>query len=282
MPPGVAPAEPDRVGAPVPDVSVVIPTFRRERLLLETIASALAQGGVALEVLVVDDSPEGSARPAVEAVADPRLRYLHRAQPSGGRPALVRNEGAARCAARNVQFLDDDDLLMAGALSALSRALDGSRAGVAFGAVEPFGASPDEVERERAYFARAAAAAQSARGRLGMVRRLLFEPALLVCSACMVRRTCLDPLGGFDATLEVCEDTDFFTRAIRAFGCVYLPRTVLRYRVGGAKLSTTSASDGRFDRSYRILHGKYREQHGALEFYALKAGARVARAVGRH
>jgi len=280
-PPATA-AEPVRVGAKVPGVSVVIPTFRREALLVEAIASALAQGEVDLEVVVVDDSPEGSARSAVERVGDPRLRYFHRGQSSGGRPALVRNDGVARSAGRNVLFLDDDDVLTVGALGALSRALDGSRVGVAFGAIEPVGACPEEVERERAYFRRAAAAARSARGRLGMVRRLLFEPALLVCSACMVRRACLEPLGGFDPTLEVCEDTEFFTRAIRAFGCVFLPQTVIHYRVGGAKLSTAQASDGRFERAYRIFHGKYRERQGALEFYALKLGALVARSWARH
>ena len=43
------------------DVSVVIPTFRRPALLREAIASVRAQSGVAVELIVVDDSPEGSA-----------------------------------------------------------------------------------------------------------------------------------------------------------------------------------------------------------------------------
>jgi glycosyltransferase involved in cell wall biosynthesis len=76
------------------DVSVIIPTFHREKQLLEAIGSAQRQGGVTLEIIVVDDSPDASARDAVAALGDSRVRYVLRPQPSGGRPALVRNDGA--------------------------------------------------------------------------------------------------------------------------------------------------------------------------------------------
>ena len=74
------------------DVSVVIPTFHREAQLLEAIGSVLSQSGVSLHIIVVDDSAEQTARAAVSSVQDPRLHYIARREPSGGRPALVRNE----------------------------------------------------------------------------------------------------------------------------------------------------------------------------------------------
>src|SRR5690606_28623032 len=68
------------------DVSVIIPTFHRERELVEAIDSALSQQGVEVEVIVLDDSPEASARSVAAAIDDPRVRYVARATPSGGRP----------------------------------------------------------------------------------------------------------------------------------------------------------------------------------------------------
>lgn len=58
----------------VVDVSVVIPTSRRERQVLAAVASALAQTGVGVEVVVVDDSPEGSARAPIATLTGRRLR----------------------------------------------------------------------------------------------------------------------------------------------------------------------------------------------------------------
>ena len=106
------------------DISIVIPTFHRETLLVEAMASVLCQRDVSLELIVVDDSAEGSARYAASSLADPRVQYLARLEPSNGRPALARNDGAAVAQGRYLYFLDDDDLLEPGALATLSAALD--------------------------------------------------------------------------------------------------------------------------------------------------------------
>src|SRR5260221_10766659 len=108
----------------MPDVSVIVPTFRRPVQLKEAIASALAQSEVSLEVIVVDDSPEGSARAAVEGLGDARVRYLKHEPPSGGVPGRVRNAGWPLAQGRFVQFLDDDDRVAEGAHQAMVEALE--------------------------------------------------------------------------------------------------------------------------------------------------------------
>jgi GT2 family glycosyltransferase len=257
------------------DVSVVIPTFRREREVVLAIESALTQKAVSLEVIVLDDSPEGSAREAVEAVHDSRVRYVKRSVPSGGAPAIVRNEGARLASGAFLHFLDDDDRLVAGALAALVGALERSGRGVAFGYVVPFGDDEVVLARQKKYFERARASARRRVSRIDMTARLLFETTLLVNSACIVRQSCFESVGGYDAGVRRCEDVDFYLRAIRAHGFSYVDRPVLEYRTGASSLMHDLADNTKVEESYRKIHAKYRSSYGAVELYALKAFARL-------
>lgn len=91
---------------PEPQVSVVIPTRDRPELVARAVATALAQEGVALEVIVVDD---GSVPPASPPqLGDPRVRVLRHARSLG--VAAARNAGIGAARSEWVAFLDDDDL----------------------------------------------------------------------------------------------------------------------------------------------------------------------------
>ena len=133
------------------DVTVIMPTFRREKLVVEAITSALDQTGVSLEVVVLDDTAEGTAREAVGGIADPRVRYVKRDVPSGGRPAVARNEGMQMARGAFLHCLDDRRRrLYEGALAALHEPLARDPAlGVSYGYVVPFGDDPAAVEQER-------------------------------------------------------------------------------------------------------------------------------------
>lgn len=259
-----------------PDVSVITPTFRREREVVEALQSVLSQQGVSVESIVIDDSPDGSADAAVAQVGDPRVRYVRQAMPSGGRPALVRNHGLGLASGRYISFLDDDDRLMPGALETLVRALDEDPcAGVAFGTVEPFGNDEDVLRAQQAYFRSASSRARSRRRMPALVATLLFQNTVLVNSACVIRRECVSKLGGYDPEISRCEDVEFYMRAIRRFGFVFVDRPVLEYRTGAPSLMHSMVDDGPLRRSYALTHRKYRETHGALEFFALKALAKL-------
>src|SRR5271155_2191838 len=101
------------------DFSVVIPTYRRPIELAEAIRSVLNQSGVRVEILVVDDSPEESARKTVESFRDVRVTYLKNPEPTGGVPSVVRNLGWPRTTGTFAHFLDDDDIVTDGHYSAV-------------------------------------------------------------------------------------------------------------------------------------------------------------------
>lgn len=257
-----------------PTVSVVIPTFHREHMVVEAIQSALAQTGVTVEVIVVDDSAEGSARRAVLDLHDDRVRYVARASPSGGNPCLVRNDGLSLARGRFVTFLDDDDRLTAGALAALAGALDRApRAGVALGVVDPFGPDAAVLAHERAYFERAANRLRACKGRFDAVACLLFADAPIINSACMIRRDLARTLGGYDPRVTHCEDADLYLRAIRASGFVFVDRPVVSYRTGGPSRIHMKGNAGEVASAYRQIHASYRAAHGRLELGALRLRA---------
>jgi glycosyltransferase involved in cell wall biosynthesis len=90
---------------PDPNVSIVIPTRDRPRLVRRAIASALAQTTPDLEVLVVDD---GSVEP-VRPPDDGRVRVIRQERPRG--PCAARNLAMAAARGQWITFLDDDDEL---------------------------------------------------------------------------------------------------------------------------------------------------------------------------
>ena len=260
------------------DFSVIIPTFRRPRELIEAISSALRQHDSTVEIFVIDDSPEGSAEEAVRDLRDSRVVYLKNPNPTGGVPSVVRNIGWPMATGAFVHFLDDDDIVAEGHYAAVKAAFAANPAiGLVFGRIEPFGSGPAaQLDRERQYFADAARNAASS-GRFGprfaFTGRMLFANALLVCSSSVVRRECVARIGGFDPSIRLMEDADFHVRAMRECGALFLDRTAIHYRVGSPSLMhsphPTEAQKQSERLGHRQMQAKYRRERGALEFYAL-------------
>ena len=107
-------------------LTVIIPTFRREEGLKRALESLLDEQISSMEILVIDDSPEQSAREVVASFEDCRIRYLAMEHPSGGHPALVRNFGIDQAKGELLYFLDDDDHVIQGGLPRACRCPRGS------------------------------------------------------------------------------------------------------------------------------------------------------------
>jgi GT2 family glycosyltransferase len=218
------------------EISVVIPTFRRPAESREAILSVLSQPDVDLEIIVVDDSPEGSAREVIDTITDQRVTYLKNPKPTGGMVGYVRNLAWPKAKGDYIHFLDDDDTVPQGHYDSVKNAFSAHPdVGVVFGRIKPFGnCTAEELRREEIYFANAAARAAKCRKfgpRWAFVGRMLFQSVLLVCSASVVRRECVRQLGGFDPEMRFMEDGDFHVRAMRMFGAHFMDRVVIHYRV---------------------------------------------------
>jgi glycosyltransferase involved in cell wall biosynthesis len=237
-----------------------------------------AQTGVAVEVIVVDDSPEGSAAAVAGECAD-LVHYFKNSRPTGGFPSVVRNLGWPLARGRFVHFLDDDDRVPEGHYAAAIAAFAGHPGvGVVFGRIEPFGDAPEaQLRHERAFFrgaARRAAVCRRFGPRLGFAAGMIFNQTLLVCGTALIRRHCVQRLGGLDPEIRLGEDVDFFGRAMREFGACFLDRVTLHYRIGSPSLMHAPVLSGReiqqhFDGARRMT-AKYRNERGRAEFYVMK------------
>jgi len=103
-----------------PLVSILIPAYN-ERHFGEALASACAQQGVELEIVVCDDSPGEAIGATVAAARDPRVRYVKNPERLGFSGNFTQCFTLARGVM--VKFLNDDDRLRPGCVAALGAIL---------------------------------------------------------------------------------------------------------------------------------------------------------------
>jgi len=284
------------------DFLVIIPTYRRASLL-EAVESALNQSHVTVRIVVVDDCPDGSAQPQIGQLNDPRVTYLKNPKPTGGRPSVVRNLGFDYAAAHGIEgaivhFLDDDDIVPAGRYALIRKAFaQHKNIGVIFGIVEPFAVLSDEegtralqeqhLTKERRFFTEAADTA-SACVRIGAAAKVplitqwlfasqaMFGRTLFICSAAAIRRECVETLGGFDTSIRLMEDWEFYARAIQRFGAYFTGDISIKYRVANLEKSLMHAvvqpdeerirEGNEIDEAIRWKQDKLRKQLGNIPF----------------
>jgi glycosyltransferase involved in cell wall biosynthesis len=128
-------------------VSVVIPCWNRDDLIVETLESLRAQSHEDWEAIVVDDlSTDRSADLVLEVAAeDSRVQLVQNPwKRRGASPS--RNLGASLASGEFVLFLDSDDLLAPFALEHRVRALrDDPRAGIVASLTQSFQGEPMEM-----------------------------------------------------------------------------------------------------------------------------------------
>lgn len=184
-----------------PKVSVVVPTFNVARYVGDCLASVRAQTLTDWECIVVDDGSSDGTRERIRRNADPRIRLI--AQSNKG-VSTARNVGLASASGTYLLFLDGDDLLHPEALSRLSTHLDAhAQAVAAYGTVwaifEDGRSYPQKPLRRRRF--------QSG----DLLERMIRENFLLV-GMIMLRTDTARALGGFNTSLRLGEDWEFWCR----------------------------------------------------------------------
>jgi glycosyltransferase involved in cell wall biosynthesis len=105
-----------------PFFSIVIPTYNRAALVVDTIHSVLRQEYTDFEVIVVDDGSKDDTALRLAEVKDPRLTYHLK---ENGERGAARNFGAQLSRGTYINFFDSDDLMYPNHLSEAKKLIEG-------------------------------------------------------------------------------------------------------------------------------------------------------------
>lgn len=207
----------------MPRVSVIVPTYGREKTVLEAVHSVLDQTYRDFELLVVNDgSPDGTRERLAPLAASRRIRYLE--QPNRGR-GFACNAGLAAAQGEYVAYLDDDDAWLPDKLAWQVPYLDAHPETVVVGG------SAVNLETGEALGA-------PAPERLLTFASLFGKGPYRSCGCALIRGAPLRAEAGFDAGLWGADDLDLWFRLARHGNLACLPRPALRYRLHPGSMST--------------------------------------------
>ncbi len=206
--------------APAREISVVIPTYKRPDLLARCLDAVLAQSIDAdrFEVVVIDDGAsvetEAVVRERQRRNRGPTLHY--RATEGRQGPAVARNRGWRAARGRIIAFTDDDTVPDVDWIAEGVRALVAPAVAVHGRIVVPTPELPTDYER-------------NTRG---------LERAGFVTANCLVLRSALEAIGGFDERFRRAwrEDSDLYFSLIEQVGPVVpAPKAVVVHPIRPAR-----------------------------------------------
>jgi glycosyltransferase involved in cell wall biosynthesis len=222
-------------------VSIVMPSLDQGGFIGPAIASALAQQGGELELIIQDGGSTDETAEVVRSFSDERIAF--HTQPDRGQSHAL-NMAIERATGDWIAWLNADDLLAEGALARVAPLLAGDHE-VVFG---DFG----YIDERGAVTRRIASGPQLDR------RRLLAQGNYLFSGTVFLQPSVFAAHGGFDEELHFAMDYDYWLRIAGGVRAVHCPAELAYFRLHGA--GNTTARSGKVIREtirVRRAHGAF-------------------------
>ena len=223
-------------------ISIIIPTFHRPAMLGQAIESARRASAVA-DIIVVDNGADNSTRALLQKYDD--IRYERMDCNTG--PSQARNRGITATKSPFLVFLDDDDILLPGALDRLLDRLEAvPDACLCYGKIlvgnadcVPIGVTFPPCQPSGDVFWR------------------LIQQNFLMMHSAIVRRHCIEQAGYFDPDLDRNEDWDLWVRLAARYSITAINEPVGVVRIHAAGGRNLSADRTRMYRTLRHLRCRW-------------------------
>lgn len=206
-----------------PLVSVLMPCFNAQAFVGAAIASVIGQSWPHIECIVVDDGSTDDSAAVARAVQSQKVTVI-RTKNAGA--SAARNAALRASAGQYVLFMDADDLIGMRHVENLLQAAAGRADTVAMSDWARFATVPEE-----ATFAEPAVAWERA-GADWLVDSWLAGAFMTQPGMFLLPRGVLAERGGWDETLSLNDDFEFFTRMLAGTRLAYAPGARLFYRSG--------------------------------------------------
>jgi len=204
-----------------PLVSVIIPVFNGEAFIARAIESILAQTYTAFEVVVIDDGSTDGTSDIVQSYGA-SVVYAHQ---SNLERSVARNAGLKLATGQFIAFLDADDWWF---VEKLERQVAYAEKHPDLGLIYSWVNVVDDAGQQLRVLG-------NERPLLEAEGSDLFEWFLLGHSvptpSVMIRKECLDAVGGFDESITYIEDWDLWMRIANRYSVGYVAEPLACYQV---------------------------------------------------
>lgn len=239
-----------------PLVSIVIPAYNAAAFIDRTLWSIRNQRYKNLDIIVVDDGSYDHTADIVSAIAqkDDRIRLLQQANRG---VAAARNLGISHARGEFVAPIDADDVWHPDAVAKLVTQFRKSSSRV--GVVYAWSIDIDEHDRPTGGFHASVTSND-------VYRTLICHNFLGNASSTLIRKDCLDQIGGYDIELreqnaQGCEDWDLYLRLAERYHFKAVSEFLVGYRKSVAGMSCDFSQ---MARSQQLMLKKVQQRHTSL------------------
>ena len=213
-------------------VSVVIPVRNGKDFIREALDSILMQSFTSFEIIVVDDGSDDFDYATLTTI-DPRIRTLRL---EGRGVSQARNAGMRQARGEFIAFLDADDVWFPGKLAAQVRYFDcHPEVGVVFGGFIRWTADGQgKFAPAQSLWKDCSELTEAEPARSGWIYTRLLLGVLVGMNTAVIRRSVYQAVGGFNPSMRVGEDYDFWLKAARITQMHALAGAVAFYRIHGS------------------------------------------------
>lgn len=253
----------------MPSISIVIASYNRATLLEETLKSVFNQKFPDYEVIVIDD---GSTDNTYEIVKKYEKKIIYKKINHTGQSAAS-NEGIRLAKGRYITFLDSDDLWYPDFLLTMYDKIESQdEYDFCFCNFKIF--DKDEIIKH-SYL-------KENYQKSGHLFELLLEGQFILNGAFLIKKRCIEKVGGFDEKMKLAKDWDLWLRLTSKFKGFYVDKTLLKIRFHDGNISR----DKRISQYNLFTLQKIKEYAPTeFEFYRIKIKKKIKennRRVGKY